>query len=250
MNFPLARIYTRAFRRWIAATRGRHILRTFPWQYILTLEMMRLRSPLRHVRLFVHDPHGRLILWTLAYATWINTRIRPGADPLVIRPGPSDLRLSPSDWPGLRFASLKRPDAIRGTTTDMGIVLCAHTCGPRSYGHDLFERVRTALTPMVNLSHSLLIFHGDARVRRRHFRGAWLSNREHPTDTHFLCYDHEHPDAILATLAALYRRPVSESRTPTAATASPAPPVSAPVLLPPAVCTPWHPHAIPSTKAA
>ena len=198
-------LYTRAFHRWYTATYGAGRARAIPRYLILTLEMMRLRSPLRHIRLLIHDPHGRLIHWLLAYTRWINEYIHPRSDPPIIHPGPRQQAIDTRQWPGLRFRSLRRPDSVRGTTTSFAMVLNADSCTPRPDGHDNFHRARTALTGMVNLRHSILIYHGNAHNLRHHFHHAWQAARSPDTDSPFLTYDAEHPQAILATLTRYLR---------------------------------------------
>lgn len=214
-------LYTRAFHRWYTATYGAGRARAMPRYLILALEMMRLRSPMRHIRLLVHDPRYELGPWLLAYARWINEHIRYRCDPLIIRPGPRHLRIDTSRWPGLRFSSLRRPDSVRGTTTAFGMIVCADSCAPRESGHDLFHRARIALTGMVSLRHSILIYHGNAHTPRHHFRQAWHTALAQGPDSPFLAYDAEHPDAILDQLER-YRRPYRPPSTP------PAPAVQAP----------------------
>ena len=205
-------IYTRAFHRWYVHTYGHERARGMPRLLILTLEMMRLRSEYRHVRLLINDPGYRLGPWLLAYARWIAGRIDPGADPLVMIPGPRHLRINRRNWPGLRFRSMLRPDAIRGLTTRLGLVVCADACGQRPWGRDLFWRTRAALTGMVDIRGSMLIYHGDATSRRHHFRQAWHDAIDNPGSTPFLTYDALHPEAVIAQLMR-YRRELSGTST-------------------------------------
>ena len=105
-----------------------------------------------------------------------------------------------------------RPDAIRGLTTRLGLVVCADACGQRPWGRDLFWRTRAALTGMVDIRGSMLIYHGDATSRRHHFRQAWHDTIESPGTTPFLTYDALHPEAVIAQLMR-YRRELSGTST-------------------------------------
>ena len=191
-------IYTRSFTRWYGRVYGADRARALPRNLILALEMMRLRSPLRSVRLLVHDPSGATGPHLLAYLRWYNERIRPGPLHLSIRE-----RL----YPGIRFHPLRRPHHIRGATSSACMVAMAHCCAPRPWGLDLFHRARTVLTGMVDIRHSILIFHGDMRYRRHHFRDAWHQARDDP-DAVFLTYDADNPDAVMEDLQKRYQRPL------------------------------------------
>ncbi len=201
------RLYTRSFTGWYGRVYGADRARSLPRNLILALEMMRLRSPLRSVRLLVHDPAGATGPHLLAYLRWYNERIRPGADPIVIRPGPLHLSIRERLYPGIRFHPLRRPHHIRGATSSACMVAMAHCCAPRPWGLDLFHRARTVLTGMVDIRGSLLIFHGDMRYRRHHFRDAWHQARDDP-DAVFLTYDADNPDAVLKDLQQRYQRPL------------------------------------------
>ncbi|MDE6334263.1 MAG: hypothetical protein K2L77_06405, partial [Muribaculaceae bacterium] len=216
-------LYTRAFHRWYARTYGHERARDMPRYLILALEMMRLRSPMRHVRIMIHDPTLRLGPWLLAYARWINERIIPGADPIIVRPGPRHLGINTRKWPGLRFRSLLRPQHLRGHNTALAMVVCADRCGPRPRGHDLFWHARAILTGMVHIRGTMLIFHGDARRHRHHFRDACMWARSHPGETPFIIYDDEHPQAVIAQLMRYRRELRQSSTTATVAEAPPAP---------------------------
>ena len=207
-----ARLYTRSFTGWYERVYGADRARALPRNLILALEMMRLRSPLRSVRLLVHDPSGATGPHLLAYLRWYNERIRPGADPIVIRPGPLHLSIRERLYPGIRFHPLRRPHHIRGATSCACMVAMAHCCAPRPWGLDLFHRARTVLTGMVDIRHSILIFHGDMRYRRHHFRDAWHQARDDP-DAVFLTYDADNPDAVLKDLQQRYQRPLREPST-------------------------------------
>ncbi len=98
------------------------------------------------------------------------------------------------------------------------MVAMSHCCAPRPWGLDLFHRARTVLTGMVDIRHSILIFHGDMRFHRHHFRDAWHQARDDP-DAVFLTYDANHPDAVLKDLQQRYQRPLREPST----TAKPSP---------------------------
>ena len=206
------RLYTRPFTEWYGRVYGADRARALPRNLILALEMMRLRSPLRSVRLLVHDPAGATGPHLLAYLRWYNERIRPGADPIVIRPGPLHLSIRERLYPGIRFHPLRRPHHIRGATSCACMVAMAHCCAPRPWGLDLFHRARTVLTGMVDIRHSILIFHGDMRYRRHHFRDAWHQARDDP-DAVFLTYDADNPDAVLKDLQQRYQRPLREPST-------------------------------------
>lgn len=236
-------LYTRAFHRWYAHTYGHERARGMPRRLILALEMMRLRSRYRHVRIMVHDPTRRLGPWLLAYARWINERIHPGADPLIIKPGPRHLRINYRNWPGLRFRSLLRPDHIRGHNTTLAMVVCADACAARPWGHDLFWRARAAITGMVDIRGSMLIFHGDARRHRHHFRDAWQWAQSHPDESPFLTYDDEHPESVIAQLLR-YQRELRQSSTPAPVAEAPAAP-RLKQLHPRPRRRPYHPRGTP-----
>ena len=71
---------------------------------------------------------------------------------------------------------------------------------------------RAALTGMVDIRGSMLIYHGDATNRRHHFRQAWHDALDNPGTTPFLTYDALHPEAVIAQLMR-YRRELSGTST-------------------------------------
>ncbi|MCI9053817.1 MAG: hypothetical protein HFJ87_01555, partial [Muribaculaceae bacterium] len=150
-------IYLHAFRQWVIHNCGHDEAHRMPRHFITALEVMRQRCPLRSVRIIANDPHRELPTWVYRYFQWLEERIMPGSEPVVMQPNVKYRRYLAPRFPAINFQSLRHPDHIRGATSRMVAILGGDQCAPGSNYDDNFYVALRALIPMVNIQNSVVI---------------------------------------------------------------------------------------------
>lgn len=216
-------IYLHAFRQWVIHNCGHDEAHRMPRHFITALEVMRQRCPLRSVRIIANDPFRELPVWVYRYFQWLEERIMPGSEPVVMQPNVKYRRYLTPRFPAINFQSLRHPDHIRGATSRMVAILGGDQCAPGSNYDDNFYVALRALIPMVNIQNSVVILTGNAMRPHMAFARKYYSVQGAGPESVYLYYDTLSPAAILRQLArftARYTKKAEKARKKRAAPAT------------------------------